>query len=262
MRRALGALATAGVLAAAPARSAEPPGLAARPVAAHGRDAPVRSEAHRTLAAELRVMRGDLRRLAAPGVAPREAAGLRARLAGALASLPLTLREAGADAATLGALRAAHAAGDDARMAGELDRLGAAHPLVSDIATTRAPTPAQASVAAAIHREACAGCHDAGAGDPALPARDLHADARTMSGAEFAARLLVGVRGNRSTAWRNPFTEPELAALAAWYRHARPGADRTDAPGSGASSSTRDLSDGAVERRTSASTRSAGAPAR
>lgn len=207
-------------------------------------------------------MRGDLRRLAAPGVAPREEAGLRARLAGALASLPLALREAGADATTLEALRAAHAAGDDARMVGELERLGAAYPLVSDIATTRAPTPAQASVAAAIHREACAGCHDAGVRDPTLPARELHADARTMSGAEFAARLLVGVRGNRSTAWRNPFTEPELAALAAWYRHARPGAVPTEAPGGGASSSTPDLSDGAAARRTSASTRSAGAPAR
>jgi hypothetical protein len=34
---------------------------------------------------------------------------------------------------------------------------------------------------------------------------------------EFAARLLAGVRGDASTAHRNPFSDLELGALIAWY---------------------------------------------
>jgi hypothetical protein len=83
-----------------------------------------------------------------------------------------------------------------------------------------APTPQKLAFGAAIHRHACAGCHDAPPGDVELPARDLFAEARRLPRAEFIARLLLGVRGDRSTVWRNPFSELELAALAAHYRHA------------------------------------------
>jgi hypothetical protein len=40
---------------------------------------------------------------------------------------------------------------------------------------------------------------------------------------EFAARLLIGVRGDRSTAWRNPFSDLELGALLAYYENGKTG---------------------------------------
>lgn len=65
--------------------------------------------------------------------------------------------------------------------------------------------------------QACAGCHDAPAVDTRWPARNLFEQAAAMPRAEFAARLYLGVRGDRSTAYRNPFSDLELGALMAWY---------------------------------------------
>ena len=57
-----------------------------------------------------------------------------------------------------------------------------------------------------------------------LDALVLHADddrgslqAQRLPRGEFAARLLLGVRGDRGTAWRNPFGDLELGALLAYY---------------------------------------------
>jgi len=67
-----------------------------------------------------------------------------------------------------------------------------------------------------------AGCHRVTpATDTSLPARDLFEQARHMARDEFAARLIVGVRGDLTTAYDNPFSDPELAALIASYQAGR-----------------------------------------
>jgi len=62
---------------------------------------------------------------------------------------------------------------------------------------------------------------DAPAADTKLPAFNLFEQARRTPRAEFAARLLIGVRGDRSTAWRNPFSDLELGALLAYYEEGK-----------------------------------------
>ena len=69
--------------------------------------AAAQDEHRRRLAAELAVMLGDVRRIEANTEPPQHREGLHARLAGALASLPLLLRRAAGDAAAVPLLRAA-----------------------------------------------------------------------------------------------------------------------------------------------------------
>lgn len=190
-------------------------------------------EHDRRLAAELLVMAGDARRLAEDEATPTQREGLRMRLAGALSSLTLLLRRAGGDAAVVPALRAAAARGDWRALRTSLDDLQRAHPHDLESIASAATTPERLGLGRSIHAEACAGCHDAPAVDTRLPARDLYAQIATMPREEFAARLYLGVRGDRSTAYRNPFSDLELGALVAWYASgARP-------PASAQPSSTR-----------------------
>ena len=182
--------------------------------------AAAQGEHERRLAAELAVMAGDLRRIRSPDELPLHREGLRARLAGALSSLPLLLRRAGADSSGVPRLRADLAKRDWRALAAGLDALIKQHPFEAGALLPRAATPERLRLGEAIHRQACAGCHDAPAADTALPALNLAAQARSQPRAEFAARLLLGVRGDRSTAWRNPFSDLELAALMAYHESA------------------------------------------
>ena len=191
--------------------------LAFAVLAAHAAEAAAQDEHRRRLAAELTVMAGDLRRLEAAAEPAPRLEGLRARLAGALSSLPLLMRRAASDAGPVPVLRDAHARRDWHSLGAGLRALQAAHPFDARALLPAHATPAQLRVGEAIHRQACAGCHDAPAADTPLPALNLSGLARQMPRNEFAARLLLGVRGDRSTAYRNPFSDLELASLLAYY---------------------------------------------
>ena len=183
--------------------------------------AAAQGEHERRLAAELMVMAGDLRRLQSNSEPPKHREGLRARLAGALSSLPLLLRRAGAPASAAAPLRAAFSQSDWRALAAGLNALGRRHSFEPGALIPRAATPERLRLGEAIHRQACAGCHDAPAADTRLPAFNLFEQARRTPREEFAARLLIGVRGDRSTAWRNPFSDLELGALLAYYRNGK-----------------------------------------
>jgi len=188
--------------------------------------AAAQGEHERRLAAELSVVAGDLRRLEAADRLPPQREGLRARIAGALASLGLLLRRAGDDAKAATKLRDAWTRSDMREFGAALDALRRRHPFDARSLLPERSTAAQRAVGEAIHREACAGCHDAPAADAIEAALDLRAEGALRAYEEFAARLLLGVRGDRSTAFHNPFSDLELAALFAWYEDAQPG-DRT-----------------------------------
>ncbi|MCX8004418.1 MAG: hypothetical protein N2688_05600 [Burkholderiaceae bacterium] len=173
-------------------------------------------EHRRLLAVELAVVAGDLRRLQEDRPGAREAAGLRARIAGSLAALPLLLRRAGAEARLAQPARDALRREDWRALRRHLAELQRRFPLAPDVLDAD-PSPARRAFGAALHAQACAACHDAPAGDVELPARDLFDEARRLPRAEFLARLIAGVRGDRSTAWQNPFSDAELGALAAFY---------------------------------------------
>jgi hypothetical protein len=194
--------------------------------AAFSAAAAAQGEHERRLAAELAVMAGDLRRIQSPDELPLHREGLRARLAGALSSLPLLLRRAGADPSVVPTLRAALANRDWRVLQAGLETLMRRHPFAADALLPNEATPGHLRLGEAIHRQACAGCHDAPATGTKLPAFNLFEQAQRTPREEFAARLLIGVRGDRSTAWRNPFSDLELAALLAYYENGKAGGRR------------------------------------
>ncbi len=195
--------------------------LACAAVAVFSAAAAAQGEHERRLAAELMVMAGDLRRIQSPDELPLHREGLRARLAGALSSLPLLLRRAGADASIVPALRAALAREDWRALRAGLDALKKRHPFEAGALLPRTASPERLRLGEAIHRQACAGCHDAPATGTKLPAFNLFEQAKRTPREEFAARLLIGVRGDRSTAWRNPFSDLELGALLTYYENGK-----------------------------------------
>lgn len=183
-------------------------------------------EHQRRLGAELVVMAGDARRLAAGSEPARQLAGVRARLAGAFSSLPLLLRQAGGGGAErVPGLRAAFTRGDWKALDKGLGELRRRHPLDLGRILPATPTAERLRLGESIHRQACAGCHDTPAADDRgksrpdvfLPAFNLAGQMRTMPQEEFAARLLNGVRGNASTAYHNPFSDLEIRALIVYY---------------------------------------------
>lgn len=180
-------------------------------------DAMAEGEHQRRLAAELVVMAGDVRRLEGDPAGPLERQGIALRLAGSLASLPLLLRRAGAPAAPVPALRASAARRDWRALANGLLALKRRHPFDARRLRAAAPTPETLALGASIHQSTCAACHDAPPADALLPAKNLSAQLQSMPHGEFAARLWLGVRGDKTTALANPFSEHELAALIAWY---------------------------------------------
>lgn len=175
-------------------------------------------EHERRLAAELVVMAGDTRRLASTEGGPREREGLRKRLEGALSSLPLLLRRAQADPGPVAALRAALARDDLNALTSALATLKRRHPFDARRLLPAPATREMPALGAELHRTTCAGCHDRPGQDSLLPAKNLANQIKTMPPEEFAARLLLGVRGDHATSFNNPFNDLELAALIAWYR--------------------------------------------
>lgn len=178
-------------------------------------------EQARRLGAELAILAGDARRLVHDSsLGPREREGLVLRLRGALASLPLSLRRAGADAGPVSSLRAAIADSDWRGFLALSLQLSQRHPFSADF-LKRPVTPQSIAQGAALHRAVCAPCHDVDWGDVPLPAKRLTVQARSMPLPEFAARLWLGVRGTREQAYANPFTAEELASLLAYYTQSR-----------------------------------------
>lgn len=165
-------------------------------------------------------MAGDVRRLAAGEGGPREREGLVMRLDGALSSLPLMLRRANADPKPVVVLRASLVRRDWRAVAAGLAALRRQHCFDARPLLSGAATPEMLALGASIHQTTCAVCHDAATADTLLPAKNLATQLKTMPREEFAARLLLGVRGDRTTSLRNPFSELELAALLAWYANA------------------------------------------
>jgi mono/diheme cytochrome c family protein len=178
-------------------------------------------EHQRRLAAELVVMSGDFSRLANEAVGPLERQGIGRRLAGGLASLPLLLRRAGGSASPVPSLRAQLERRDWRAFGQGLAALRQSHPFDVRHLQPAEPEAELLAIGAAIHQTTCAGCHDAPARDALLPAKNLSAQRHSMPREEFAARLWLGVRGDKTTALANPFSDRELAALIAWYEQGR-----------------------------------------
>ena len=149
------------------------------------------------------------------------------RIRGGLAGLGLLMRLADAESGRdlsrqkrpdANSLRALFAAADMPRFIAAMERLAQAYPFdVSPFRILRRKPRALAR-ARTLHAQLCAGCHDGAGGEGERPAIDLFAMAMALSREEFLARMVVGVRGDRTTGLGNPLTDGEIAALRAFYR--------------------------------------------
>lgn len=188
--------------------------LAALPAAAQ-------DERLRALSAELAVIAGDARALAAPTTAPRRRAGLAQRIASSLGSLGMTVRDAfqanpGREQQFLGevqALRALFNSGDVQGLSRKVNRLMALSPLDISYFEPLEPTPLRMGTGRSLYRQLCKGCHEHPDPQALNPAPDLFAMAATEPRGEFVARLLGGIHGDRTTTLENPFSDEEIASL-------------------------------------------------
>ncbi len=181
----------------------------------------------RRVAAELLVLRGDLRRSSDDDFSSQQKNGLSDRIRGSLAGLDLLLRFADQEAGrrpqpephreNVDALRRSHENGSLNDRDNVLARLIAAYPLHTTILKPSKATADQLSSARKLHDELCAGCHDQPDLETERPAYNLFGEARRLSPPEFAARLIIGVRGDRVTGIDNPLTDRQIGNLFAFY---------------------------------------------
>jgi len=180
---------------------------------------------------ELLVLLGDIEKLRNGGLPEKQTRGLRDRIAGSLSGLPLLLRLADQEKGRLPALF------DINRLPVPLSR-NELPVLVEEIAGLVSAYPfqgtgiffAQASAARIrnalqLHKSLCAGCHDFPNLDMERPAFNLFLQAKKLPEQEFAARMLVGIRGDVVTGLGNPFTDEEIAALISLYRSVKSSAE-------------------------------------
>lgn len=183
----------------------------------------------RRLAADIVVMAGDARRLQQAELPTIHRQGLIERIAGTLATLALSVRRARETTPQLPSLapgmitqmRRALADATPGAIGGlvaTLAALTARYPLSTTGLLPPDTRPAAIARAKQLHADYCAGCHDEPDLDVARPAWNLSALALALPPEEFAARLLIGVRGETLMALENPLTDAEMSALIGYYR--------------------------------------------
>ncbi len=183
-------------------------------------DLAAQGEHNRRAAAELRLIAGDARLLASDAERPdTHTRGLRDRIKGSLSSLNLLLRLAdqetgkvGKERRETGALVNMFESNNWQNLARATNNLAISYPIVIP------KLSAGLLRAKSIHSEFCAVCHDEPDLDIERPAYNLFTQARNLPAAEFYARLVIGIRGDRITGFSNPFTDLELKALLDYYR--------------------------------------------
>ena len=180
----------------------------------------------RRAAAELLVLAGDARRLAGEDTSDIHRKGLADRIRGGLSGLDLMLRFADQEQGrqpqshgeVLAALREALREGDLVRFQSLAAGLIAAYPFRATGILQTKPTAERLKRGRKMHEELCAGCHDEPDFEVERPAYNLFEEAQKLSPGEFAARMSVGVRGDRVTGIDNPLSDEQIASLIAYYR--------------------------------------------
>ena len=184
----------------------------------------------RRAGAELLVITADVRKLKDASLSKKQRVGLAARINGGLAGLPLMMRLADQErlrqtegrGTIVGRLRSSLQKNELAAFLATAAILIEHYPFRATGILPLKSSPTRVRRGKNIHEEHCAGCHDAPDLDVERPAFNLFRQARTITQFEFAARLVIGVRGDRTTGIDNPFSDEELAALFAYYRSGTP----------------------------------------
>lgn len=181
----------------------------------------------RRVAAELRVLKGDLTRLESPALSAQHQSGLRERILGGISALDILFRLADQEtgkpasntsAPSLSTIKQFRQAFDDGELDtsnSQLNRWLANYPLA--LSRLEAVAGTDTAIGKNLHQDLCAACHDRPALNTTRPAYNLFDEAAELTTEEFSARLLVGVRGDRVTGIDNPLSDQQLKSLAAFY---------------------------------------------
>ena len=188
--------------------------------------ASAQGEHGRRAATELLVLNGDVQKLANEKLSGLHIKGLKDRIGGGLAGLEIMLRLADQEAGRepvdytldLQNIRKSWLANDLASMSTSLDKLLTMHPFDSSGAFPSKAAKASLIAAKLLHDELCAACHDEPDLEVSRPAFNLFKEARRLPANEFAARMMVGVRGDRVTGIDNPLSDSQISALISFYR--------------------------------------------
>ena len=185
-----------------------------------------RTEDARRLAAEIVVMNADAGQLFSGEPSKMHTEGLRARLKGGLALIPLLVRAARRDAGNwpkldrerFNSIKAALSDEDGKRVIKGLDWLMSSYPFDTTGLLPADTSPDAIRRAKSIHETYCSGCHDHPDLEVSRPAWNLFEAGKTAPLIEVAARLVIGVRGENMTAMDNPLRDSEMSALIGFYR--------------------------------------------
>jgi mono/diheme cytochrome c family protein len=193
------------------------------------------SDAGRDLRLEVALIAADARLLADPATPPRRKQGLSERIRSSLGSLAIIARYAAQAGAVqepqlpeaVADLRARFASGDLPGFAQAAAKVAADHPVdLRYFLPLRTGAP-PVHAGRAIYERHCIGCHASPDARAANPAPDLFRMARTATPQELIVRLLAGIHGDRMTSLENPFSDEEIASLAAYFAAAASDAART-----------------------------------
>jgi mono/diheme cytochrome c family protein len=182
------------------------------------------SEQTRRFPLELEIVAANAHAILSPTIPARQKHALKIRIASSLGTLRFLAREYLqaqhlSDTDLLGkidALRLIFKSGMLQRFAIMSDRLAQQYPAELSGLQPADAKPNDIKAGQHIYQRLCMGCHEHPDSSQASSAQDLFTMAKTQPQGEFIARLVCGVHGTPAVALRNPFSDSEIAGLAAY----------------------------------------------
>lgn len=187
------------------------------------------SEQTRRFPLELEILAANARVMLSATLPARQQHALKIRIASALGTLRFLAREyvqaqhlsAPDLLQKIDALQHSFKRGKLQRFAEMSESLARQYPAVLTGLQAADAKPADIVAGRHIYQRLCMGCHEHPDPTQASPAQDLFAMAKTQPQREFIARLVCGVHGTPAVALRNPFSDSEIAGLAAYLLHGK-----------------------------------------
>jgi len=188
------------------------------------------SEQRQRFPVELEILAANANILLSPTTSSKYKHGLQLRMAGSLGTLRFLARQYlqathhrdKQALARIDALRQSFGRGDWQTFARESRRLAQDYPLDLNGLRPNEAAPADLAAGRHIYQRLCLGCHEHPDTTQAVPALNLYRMVRTQPQREYIARLIGGVHGTPAVALRNPFSNREIAGLAAYLLQTKP----------------------------------------
>lgn len=187
------------------------------------------SEQSRRFPLELEILAANARVLLSATTTSRQKHGLHVRMSSSLGTLRFLAREylqtkqqsGNTLLHKIGTLRQAFNTSELQTFAIESRRLAQHYPVVLTGLRPSDASPRDISAGRRIYHQLCMACHEHPDTTQSNPAQDLFSMARAQPQREFIARLIAGVHGTPAIALRNPFSDAEIAGLAAYLTQAK-----------------------------------------